>query len=63
MFVPPDRRHPGSSPWDHPAPTPPPPPRGGTVGLWLIGLLLVATVLAPMGGSSLLEALWYVMRR
>ena len=62
MFLPPDQRHPGSSPWD-PRPPEPPPPRGGTVGPWLIGLVLVATVLAPMGGSSLLEALWYLLRR
>ena len=63
MFVPPEQRHPGSSPGDAPPPKPAPPSRGETIGLWLIGLLLLSIVLAPIGGSSLLEAVWYLWRR
>ena len=63
MFVPPEKRHPGQPPWE-----PLPPKREGasgdqTVVLWLIGFLLVLTVLAPIGGSTVLNALWYVMSR
>jgi len=63
MFLPPEQRHPGSSPWDNPPPKPAPSSRGEAVGLWLIVLLLVSIVMAPIGGSSVLEALWYVLRR
>ncbi len=63
MFLPPEQRHPGSSPGDPPPSRPAPPSRGEALGIWLIGLLLVATILAPMGGSTVLEALWHVLRR
>ena len=62
MFLPPEQRHPGSSPGDPPPPEPAS-PRGETLGLWLIGLALVSIVLAPLGGSTLLEALWHVLHR
>ena len=63
MFLPPEQRHPGSSPWDAPPPKPAPPSRGETLGLWLIGFLLVSIVLAPLGGSTVVEALWHLLRR
>ena len=63
MFLPPEMRHPGSSPGDPAPPEPAQPARGEALGSWLIGLLLVSTVLAPLGGSSVLEALWYLLRR
>lgn len=62
MFVPPEQQQPGSSPWDAPPPKPARPRRGETLGLWLIGLMLLATVVAPMGGSTVIEALWRVLR-
>lgn len=61
MFLPPEQRHPGSSPWQPPA-KPAPPSRRETVILWLVGLVLASAFLAPMGGSSVIEALWFVLR-
>lgn len=63
MFVPPEQRQPGPPPPD------PPPPRRKLTGReeavlsWLIGAVLVSTVLAPIGGSTLLEAVWYAFTR
>ncbi len=63
MFVPPEKRHPGSPPWDPPPSKRGPTSREITAVLWLIGFLLVLIVLAPIGGSTVLEALWYVLSR
>lgn len=62
MFVPPEQRQPGPPPWQ------PPPKRTLTarekaVMPWLVGFVLVTIVLAPIGGSTVLEVLWYLLRR
>ncbi len=61
MFLPPEQRHPGPSPWNAQPPKREPKSSKQTVVLWLIGVLLVVTVIALMQGSTVLEALWYVL--
>ena len=58
MFVPPDQRR----PWE-------PPPnddgklkRSENVLLFLIGLFLLSMLLAPIGGSTVVQALLFVLR-
>ena len=63
MFLPPEKRHPGSPPWDPPPPKRRPTSRDETVVLYLIGFLLMLTVLAPIGGSTVVEALWFMLSR
>ncbi len=61
MFVPPEDRHPGSSPWDSEPPRRAMSSREKTVLLWLIGILLALTVLAPIGGGTVLQGLWSLL--
>lgn len=60
MFLAPENRQPG------PPPEPPKPKRILTarekvVLPWVIGFIVVTLVLAPIGGSTVVEALWYLM--
>ena len=63
MFVPPEDRSPGPPPW-HPSP-----PkraltkRGEAVMLWLVCLFLLLMLLAPLGGNTVVEALWFLLKR
>ncbi len=62
MFLPPEHRQPRPPPWE-------PPPkrrisaREESVVLWVMGFVLVLLVLAPIGGSTVLEAFAYLFRR
>lgn len=60
MYLPPDQRQPRRLP-------PEPPrrdlgPRERTVVLWLVALVLLSIVLAPIGGSTLVELAGYLLR-
>lgn len=63
MFVPPEYRQPG------PPPRHPTPPnraltkRGETVMVWVVCLFLLLMFLAPIGGSTVVEALWFALMR
>jgi hypothetical protein len=63
MFVPPEQ-------WPHrPPPWQPRPPRrelskrGEVALLWVVGIVLLLMLLAPIGGSTVLEAIWFLLRR
>lgn len=62
MFVPPEHRQPGPPPWL--------PPRrralskrGETVMLRVVCFCLLVMLLAPIGGSTVIEAVWFLLRR
>ena len=59
MFVPPDQRR----SWYPPRPEDRKPRPGEAVLLFLIVLFLLSMLLAPIGGSSLVEALLALMHR
>jgi hypothetical protein len=63
MFVPPENRQPRPAPWNPQPPKRELTKRERTVVIWVVGAVLVLMVLAPIGGSTVLEVLWYLLRR
>jgi len=59
MFLPPEERRPGY-PFQ---PEEGMSRRGEAVLLWLIGIFLVAVLLGPIGGSTVVQALLALLRR
>lgn len=62
MFVPPEQRSPRPGPWHPPRPRRALSKRAESLVGWIVGGVLVSIALAPIGGSSLIEALWALMR-
>jgi len=63
MFVPPEHWPPRPPPWHRPPPKRELTKRAEAVVLCLVGVVLVLTVLAPLGGSTVVEALWFMLSR
>ncbi len=63
MFLPPEQRQPGPRP-------PEPSPRRRALSAreeavlpWIVCFVVLTMVLAPIGGSSLVNAIWYLVKR
>ncbi|MBI3349173.1 MAG: hypothetical protein HY020_18430 [Burkholderiales bacterium] len=63
MFVPPEHRPPGPPPWRPPRPKRTLTKRQEAVMLWAVGLFLLLQLLAPLGGSTVVEAIWFLLSR
>ncbi|RTL45706.1 MAG: hypothetical protein EKK53_04975 [Burkholderiales bacterium] len=62
MFVPPEHRPHGPLPWRPPEHKRRLTRREEAVMLWAVGLFLLTLLLAPLGGSSLVEAIWFLLK-
>ena len=63
MFVPPEHRQPGPPPWRPAPPRRKLTKRGETVMVWVVCLFLLLMLLAPIGGSTVIQALWFLLSR
>lgn len=63
MFVPPEQRPPGPARWNPPPPKRHLSKRSETIVLWMVGFILVSIFLAPLGGSTVAEAVWFFLTR